>query len=169
MADNTYKIIIKNGNAGSGKKSPVANNNDSAKGKDNTNTETGGSHAAAKEAVGTYFAFKRVVSPIVTQAVEYGISTVSIRTGRREEQQRQQFVYDTARRIYGLGESVAIGAAVGGLPGALVSVALTLANSALSIAYAQKRINLAENLDNVTLGMLNVRAGGAVATTSGSR
>lgn len=169
MADNTYEIIIKNGDDGSGKKSPVANNNDSAKGKNNTNAETGGSRAAAKEAVGTYFAFKRVVSPIVTQSVEYGISTVSMRTGRREEQQRQQFAYDTARRIYGLSESVAIGAAVGGLPGALVSVALTLANSALSIAYAQKRINLAENLDNVTLGMLNVRAGGAVATTSGSR
>lgn len=171
MADNTYEIIIKNEGGASGKKNPVANNNDTSKSKNNAGMGAGAveSGSSAKEAVGVYFAFKRVVSPIVAQAAEYGISTVTMRTGRREEQQRQQFAYDTARRIYGLGESIAVGAAVGGLPGALVSVALTLANSALSIAYAQRRINLAENLDNVTLGMLNVRAGGAVATASGSR
>lgn len=163
MAENSYEIIIRDESSG-GKKSPIANNNDTAEQK-----EAKEAKAARREAVGNYFAFKRVVAPIVSQSIEYGISTVAMRTGRREQQQRQQFAYDLTRRVYGMGESIAVGAAVGGLAGAVTSAILSLANSALSIAYAQKRINLAESLENNTLGMLNVRAGGAIATSSGSR
>lgn len=163
MAENSYEIIIRNESSG-GNKSPIANNNDTAEQK-----EAKEAKAARREAVGNYFAFKRVVAPIVSQSIEYGISTVTMRTGRREQQQRLQFAYDVTRRVYGMGESIAVGAAVGGLAGAVTSAILSLANSALSIAYAQKRINLAESLENNTLGMLNVRAGGAIATSSGSR
>lgn len=163
MAENSYEIIIRNESSG-GKKSPIANNTDNSEAKAAKEAKV-----FRKEMVKEYFAFKRVVAPIVTQSIEYGIGTVTMRTGRREQQQRLQFAYDVTRRVYGIGEDIAVGAAVGGLAGAVTSAILSLANSALSIAYAQKRINLAESLENNTLGMLNVRAGGAIATSSGSR
>ena len=106
MAD--YEIVIKDDTVT--KKSPIAQKTQSESVQD-----TG--RAKAKENVAEYFAFKRIVSPFVRMGIEYGISTVSIRTGRTETQQRMQFAYSVGSKAFGIVENIAIGAAVGGLWG----------------------------------------------------
>ena len=154
MAD--YEIVIKDDTVT--KKSPIAQKTQSESVQD-----TG--RAKAKENVAEYFAFKRIVSPFVRMGIEYGISTVSIRTGRTETQQRMQFAYSVGSKAFGIVENIAIGAAVGGLWGAVMSTITTVAGYAIN----QAKINLSAASENISIGLINARAGGNVAATSGSR
>ena len=158
MAD--YEIVIKDDTVT--KKSPIAQKTQSESVQD-----TG--RAKAKENVAEYFAFKRIVSPFVRMGIEYGNSTVSIRTGRTEKQQRMQFAYSVGSKAFGIVENIAIGAAVGGLWGAVAGAVMSTVTTVAGYAINQAKINLSAASENISIGLINARAGGNVAATSGSR
>ena len=162
MAGNRYEIVIKNETQSS--KSPIADNSQSAQAK-NTQKNEG---LSRKDFAG-YFAFKRIVSPFVRMGIEYGISTVNIRTGRAEAQQRIQFAYSVGRQAVGMAENIALGALVGGLPGAVVGAVLSTVTTVAGYAINQGKINMQSNLENVTIGLMNARAGGDVASINNTR
>ncbi len=173
MADYSAEIIIKDETTNQ-ESSPIANNGggggESTK---NTSAGAGGNKDSGLEArktvAKTYFAIKHIVAPFVTQGINYGISTISIRTGQVEQQQRAQFAYDVASKAFGMVESIAMGAAIGGLAGAIGGAVMSLATTITGYALQQQKLNLAESAENISLGFMNARAGGSVATTSGSR
>lgn len=156
-----YEIVIKN-EANSKSKKPIADNNNEGQ------TENTAGLKERRELVGAYFAVKRVVSPFIKQAIDYGISTISIKTGANEEQARTQFAYDVGQRAVGFLENIAVGAAVGGVWGAVAGAVTSIATTAVGIGFAQQKINLNEGLENISLNLMNIRAGGGV-TTNGSR
>lgn len=166
MAKNDYVITIKNATQKKSK-SPIAGSNNSS-GKDTSSKQD--SKITREQAAG-YFAYKRFISPFVKQALSYEISTVSLKTGRAEYQQRLQFAYDVAGKVAGLGENIALGFLLsGGNPlGAVVGAAVSLVHTAVTYAQNSNTINLNKNLENVSIGLMDIRAGGSVASYSSSR
>ena len=61
-----------------------------------------------------------------------------------------------------------IGALVGGLPGAIAGAVASVAQTALSYGLQYSKIRTEENLENVSLALMNIRAGGSVASYSQS-
>ena len=160
-----YEIIIKN-QANKKGKSPIADNEENGQTEQTTQMPTGG--VDIKQIVGSYFAVKRIVSPFIKQAIDYGISTVSVRTGANEQQQRVQFAYDLGSKAVGYAENIAVGAAVGGVWGAVGAAVLGVVTTAVGVSLNQQKINLNESLENISLNLMNMRAGGSVST-NGSR
>lgn len=162
MANNRYEIVMKNETQSS--KSPIADNSQ------NTQSEsTQKNGKLSRKDLAGYFAFKRVVAPFVRMGIEYGISTVNVRTGRAEAQQRIQFAYSVGRQVAGMAENILIGALVGGLPGAIVGAVMSTVTTVAGYAINQSKIDLQSNLENISLGLMNIRASGDVAAISGSR
>lgn len=165
----TYEIIIKNETA-EDKKSPIADSS-SAPSVQNTSPGSSGTAnftSAASKAAGAYFAFKKIVAPFVNQSIQHGISTISLRTGQNEQQQRIQFAYDMGKQAFSILESVAVGAATGGVAGAVAGAVMGIATTIYSVAQAQDTINMKGNLEDISRGLINARAGGGIAT-NGSR
>lgn len=159
---NGYTITIKNETQSS--KSPIADNLQSTK-----SESTQENDKLSRKDLAGYFAFKRIVSPFVRMGIEYGISTINVRTGRAEAQQRIQFAYSVGRQVVGVLENVAIGALVGGLPGAIVSAVMSTVTTVAGYAINQGKINMQRDLESISLGLMNIRAGGEIAAVSGSR
>lgn len=141
--------------------------------KDNSPNGAGGGAGgklSAKDVAG-YIAYKHYVSPFVKQAVSYQISTVSLKTGRTEHQQRLQFAYDAGSKVVSLVENVAMGFMLsGGNPlGALAGAAVSVVQTAVQYAQAQKTIDLERSAESISIGLQNVRAGGSVASYNSSR
>lgn len=165
-----YEIVIRN-ETNSGKKSPIAGSGTAPS--DTTNTGGSGADssispvrtAAAKGlvAVNTY------IKPFVDQMVTQHVTTIALRTGAQEQEDRMSFALGVAQKVYSFGTSVATGALVGGLPGALIGGVMSLATMAIDYSNKQERINLQRSVENVGLRYMNSRAGGSVASFSGSR
>lgn len=160
-----YEIIIRAGGA-SASKSPIAGGKGGTKKTENPE-ET--ALKARKAGVHAYVTLKRNIAPFVSAGLQYSIGTVTLRTGRVERQQRMQFAYGVASQVVGIGESLMIGALVGGLPGAIAGAVAGVAQTALSYGLQYSKIRTEENLENVSLALMNIRAGGNVASYSQSR
>lgn len=150
-----YKIIIQTNNSGeSTQKVPIAGNNN-----DSNSTSSNNTQSDKKNNIVGYVAYKKYVAPFVKQGIEYSISTVGLRTGNMERQQRMQSAYNIGSQIFGIAESIAIGAMMGGVAGAVVGGVMSVATTAISYAQQQNTINIKRNLENQTINMLNVRSG----------
>ena len=106
-------------------------------------------------------AAQRIVSgttamAIADKLVSYEISTVSLRTGAREYEQKLQFGYSTFKQTIA---PLAIGAATGGLPGAIIGGLFGLSMQAISWSQNAQTIRYNQSLENISIGMANVRAG----------
>nr|DAR84809.1 MAG TPA: hypothetical protein [Caudoviricetes sp.] len=168
MAVENWVITIKNATRQK-HSSPIAGNTNSS----NTNTEKNieAEKKMSREDLTGYFAYKRYISPFVKQAISYGISTVSVRTGRTEHQQRLQLAYDVIGKVSGMAENIWLGFALsGGNPvGALVGAAVSTLNTIVGYAQSSNTLDINRNAENISIGLMNVRAAGNVAATSGSR
>ena len=162
-----YTIWIKNGTK-KREKAIAGTTGDSQK--DNS-AQAGEDSQLNSKAVAGYIAYKHYISPFVKQAINYRISTVSLRTGRTEHQQRLQFAYDVGGKVVGLAENVVMGLALsGGNPlGAVAGAAVSVVQTAVQYAQAQNTINLERNAENISIGLMNIRAGGSVAAFNSSR
>ena len=160
MAD-AYKIIIETGagGGGSGTKTPIAGNNNETK---STQSQESGNNI---NNIGGYVAFKKYAAPFVEQGIQYAISTVALRTGNVERQQRIQVAYEAGSQVFGIAESAFIGLKVGGAPGAVVGAVLGIATNVIGLAQKQNTINLNRALENEQISMLNARSG----ATNGNR
>lgn len=99
------------------------------------------------------------VKQYIDRAVNYNISTVSLRTGSSREQQQQQFAWNIASGALDLGLSIATGFAVGNVAGAVIGGAVSLINKGISIAQRENTINLEQSIENVSITQTRIRAG----------
>lgn len=79
------------------------------------------------------------VKPYIDQAINFGVSQIQATTGSAELQQRAQIVSGAISS----GTSILLGAAVGGVPGAAVTAALSALQS--SISFVQNSITIENN------------------------
>ena len=159
MANKEYKIVLTNLTDGSGGNSPISNDNNQ------TSTEeakSGGflSKSQAKAFMGGMVAYHQVKS-FATQIVSHEISVISLKTGQNELQQRAQLYENVGMRLLGAGESILVGAAVGGLAGAVAGLTLSMAHTAIDLMQKQQDIDLKRQLQSVALHANIIRAGGS--------
>lgn len=162
-----YKIVLVN-KTNRSQSSPIA---ETDQGGEETK-DTSGKGEDEKEnsgIVNAYVFYKKNISPYVKRGIQYQIGTVALRTGNNELQARMQSAYDIANQTVGFVESVAVGAATGGGVGAIVAALMSIINTSITIAQKLETFNLQSNMENTSIALMNVRAGGNVATTSGRR
>jgi hypothetical protein len=162
MADREYSITIEVKGGVDGKNSPISGDNGSNTTDD---AKSGGflSKGQAKDfgkALTAYHFAKSFTDQIFTHEV----SMVELRTGSGELQQRANFNLEVGQKIIGGIESIAVGAAVGGLPGALLGMTTSAAHWAISYNQKVETLNTQRTLENQSIQMNYIRAG-----ASGSR
>lgn len=123
-------------------------------------TERGVSASAALQNLFGYHAVKSVAS----QVVGHRVSTVQLRTGSHEAQERANFTYSIAQQGLGLVEGFIGGMAVGGPIGATIGVMSSLIHTAISWNQKADTLRLQRNLEENQQFMAAQRA-----TYSGSR
>lgn len=168
-ANNRYEFVFKNETETESKKkkNPVAGNGSEAK--ENGGQGEGQGGKDTKKAIAKGIVVYRTAKSFVNQVVSHNVSTVSLRTGSEELQQRLSFAYEVGQKAFGMVESVFIGAAVGNLPGAIIGGLLSAAHTAISYAQKAETISLQRPVESVSLRNQQIRAGGSLATFSGSR
>lgn len=162
MAD--YEIVIKNETSDK-KKSPIAGDNATAKNTAANQSTTNGAAIGIKALV----SFNHFIKPFVNKVATQYISTISLRTGAQELEDKMSFALQTTQKVGGFVGSIAVGAAVGNLPGALIGGMVSLATTALDYYNKQSKLDMDRSVENVNLRYMNMRAGGSVASFSGSR
>ena len=155
-----YEIIIRN-ETGTEKKSPVAGDHTEQSSEPKTTQNT-------SDLVKGLVAFKKI-TPYVKQAIQHQISTVELRTGSAELQQQIEFGYQMASTGVSIAESVIVGFSIGQGAGAIAGAVIGIAGELLNIAYKADTINLKREEENISLGIMDRRAGGSLATYNKSR
>ena len=161
MADNEYVIILKNDTSGGTASSPVAGDNtrnDSAVAKSSSSKKKDGNALTA-----SLVAWQKV-KPFVNTVVSHEINMVQVETGATEYTQKLQFAQQVAGSAIGTVESMLMGLAVGGLPGALVGLATDLIAKSVNIAIKQDEINRLSVSEQKSINLNVIRSG-----TFGSR
>jgi hypothetical protein len=162
MADGRqYTITIYDKTTGQG--SPIAGEQND--GKDTKNDDSAPDKG---EVAFNWMSLKRVAN-YAKRAISYEISTVSLRTGENERQQRMQFAYDILGQTSSAITNIVIGAKVGGAYGAIAAAAYTVVETSISIGQKIDRFNLQKNLENVSLGLARTRSGDSLAYINGGR
>ena len=159
----SYEIIIKD-QTGTDPNNPVANSNEEA-------VDSSGNKNKKKkdpEAALAYIALNRVGS-MAKSLISHEVSMVNVRTGRVELQQRIQVVANAASGLVSLATDMAFGFKVAGGGGAAVGALLNVAQTTVGIFQKIDTINTQRNLENISIGLMNVRSGGSLATYSQSR
>lgn len=163
----TYELIIKNESSqrvasqvgGAGGINTENQNQESVSVGGETTSENTGAQKLLKQV----FGYKAVKS-FATQALGHRVSTVQLRTGSHEAQQRANFSYQIGQQALGIAETIAIGAATGGLAGAAVGLVLGLVHTAIDWNNKADTLRLQNQLEqNAQL------AAAQRATYSGSR
>ena len=171
-----YRIIIKN-ETDKNAKSPIAPTDQGGEKSASTTPKSGGDASASASATGgdgnaltKFVAYKKIVAPFVKNAVQFQIQTVALRTGNHELQSRLQASYNIGSQIVSFAESAIVGGLVTGNPiGAVMGAVMSVLNTAITLTQKFEVYNLQRNLENTSIALMNVRAGGNVATTSGRR
>lgn len=101
------------------------------------------------------------IAATADKLISYELSQVELRTGAREYEQKLQFGYSVAKKSVGMLHSIGVGAMVGGLPGAVIGLVSSGVNMAIDFMQKQNTIKTKENLEDVSIGMANIRAGTA--------
>ena len=162
-----YKIVLVNDTSNGGSNSPIAPTGQGQEQTKNT-TNTGGENNAKNFAKGYVF-FKKNVGSFIKQGIQYPIGTVALRTGNHEMQARMQTAYDIGSQAFGMVESIAIGAMTGGGWGAVAGAVMSLMHTVVTMTQKLETYNIQKEQESTSIALMNVRAGGNVATTSGRR
>lgn len=111
----------------------------------------------------------RQAAGYVKRAISYEISTVNLRTGENERQQRMQLTYDILSRVGSAATTIAMGAKVGGVYGAAAAAAYEVINTSISVGQQVGRFQLQRDLENKSLGLARIRSGDSLAYINGNR
>ena len=128
-----------------------------------TSTDEGGETKGywAKSAESAKSAAQKIVSgataiAVADKLISYEVNSVSLRTGATEYERKLQFGYSTFKQTV---LPLAIGAATGGLPGAVIGGLFSLAMQGISWTQNAQTIRYNQNLEDISIGMANIRAG----------
>lgn len=127
------------------------------------------SNKNAKTIIKGLVSFNAFVKPLVQPMIDGYMQTVSLRTGSQEAQDRLQFAYNVGEQAVGIISTIAMGAIVGNLPGALLAAGTSIFGAAMNYANKAEKMRLEHNLESITLRGMNVRAGGYAPSYAGSR
>ena len=164
-----YEVFIKY-TGERAKKSPIAGNGTSPSTVGgNNNGDSSDSMSPQRGVAKSLVAVNKYIKPFVDQMVTQHVTTVSLRTGAQELEERMSFKMQVAQKIYGFGTSVITGALIGGGVGAVVGGVMSLATMAVDYSNKRENLNLQRSAENIGLRYMNTRAGGSVASFSGSR
>ena len=161
--DRNYTITLKiEGSTDAGSSSAVAGTSTKSQ-----NSATGGTstksgllqNAEARADYITELVAWHTIKPFAIQQINYHFSTVELRTGSKEMQQRASFQNEIFQKGLGIAETTATGALLGGLPGALIGLTLGTAQTLISYSQRQNTLNLQESLENRSIEMMRIRAG----------
>lgn len=147
----TYEIIIKNETSQA--ESPIANDQN-----DNTSDSEKDTEKKAKKVI-TGAMLYRTGKALVRSQIGHEISTISLRTGQTELQQRYEFANRIAESVFDVGESIAIGASVGKGWGAVIGAVIGIGSKLVGLVHKQDTYNLNTQLEQETLRRNNLRAG----------
>lgn len=161
-----YRVVITN-ETSENSKSPIAPTENGGE----TGVNNSGNNKSGKkgEKAFAYVFYKRAVAPFVKQVVQHSIGTVALKTGNHELQARLQTAYDVGSQVVSFAENIITGAIVGNAWGAIAGALLSVAQSGVSISQKYDIFNTQKLQENTSLALMDVRAGGNVATTSGRR
>lgn len=164
MAENREYVIvckIEGGGTSSGSASAVAGaSTPSSTASASSASSKGGilNQSDAKAYLGAMTAW-HTVKGYMTQQINHSVSLVELRTGSNESQVKAQFINQIVQKGVGMAETTLTGALVGGLPGALVGLALSTSHTLIGYANQQETLYLKETLENRSIEMLRMRAG----------
>ena len=161
-----YSFTIVDNTSDDTSSNPIAGSNQPSQG--TSGTESGGINAGKGIAKGLIFV-DRFVEPFVDQIVTQQISTINLRTGASEQQQRIEFGYQIGKSIYGVVKNVAIGALTGGWVGVVAGLGLSAISSFINYENKAQQLNWQGQLEDVSLRGMTIRAGGYLPSYSGSR
>lgn len=147
----TYEIIIKNETAQA--ESPIANDQN-----DNTSDSEKDTEKKAKKVI-TGAMLYRTGKALVRSQIGHEISTISLRTGQTELQQRYEFANQIAESVFDVGESIAIGASIGRGWGAVIGAVIGIGSKLVGLTHKQDTYNLNTQLEQETIRRNNTRAG----------
>ena len=147
----TYEIIIKNETAQA--ESPIANDQN-----ENTSDSEKDTEKKAKKVI-TGAMLYRTGKALVRSQIGHEISTISLRTGQTELQQRYEFANRIAESVFDVGESIAVGASVGKGWGAVIGAVIGIGSKLVGLVHKQDTYNLNQQLEQETLWRNNIRAG----------
>lgn len=148
----TYEIIIKNETAQAAE-SPIANDQN-----ENTSDKDKEEGKKAKKVITGAMVY-RTGKALVRSQIGHEIGTIELRTGQSELQQRYQFANRIAESVFDVGESIAIGAIVGGVPGAIIGATVGIGMKMLDLSHKMDVYNLNRTLESETIRRNYVRAG----------
>ena len=156
MAGNDFHLYIHLGEAGEG--SAMAGG-----AKNKSDSASSGSDSTA---IGIKSAVKKIVSyatikATADQVISGNLSMVELNTGSAEYEQRLQAGYNLGKQIWNAGEIFVLGGLAGGLPGAIAGLFISGVHMAISYSFRAATLAKEENLENVSIGLMNVRAGTA--------
>ena len=133
------------------------------------NTAAGGERSSnsvdkkADKLLKTMFGYKSVKSNVDT-LIAHRVSTVSLRTGSTEAQQRANFIYSVASQGFNIAESIVGGFMIGNAAGAAVGALMSISHTLLSYSLKQDTLNIQNTLERTQQNFSAQRA-----TFSGSR
>lgn len=154
MADVTYRIIIE-GEGGSSegpKKDSVARTVSGDSMSNPIGSFIKGVDKIKKMAPVAY-ALKYVDLGITTE-----INRTELKTGLSTYQERLNFNYSMAKQVLGIGGAIIGGALTGNVMAVVAGVGAAV-NMAVQYSIAQENINLQRRVEDISIGMANVRAG----------
>lgn len=157
-----YNIYIRKETADT--RSPIAGDGTAPSG-----TSGSGGSGRGSTLVKPLIAYNHYIKPFANQIVNQRVSTVELRTGAQEYEQRLSYQIQVAEKVGGFVSSVLIGGALGNLPGAIIGGAMSVATTALDIMGKYNRLELERNVEDVGLHYVNMRAGGSLASYIQSR
>lgn len=91
---------------------------------------------------------------------DYNLSTINIRTGQTQQQEREQFSKNMISRAFSIGESFVAGTILGGgnpIAG-LVGMGINLVATTANVALESARHDLNQSLDDIGRAQANIRA-----------
>lgn len=99
------------------------------------------------------------IKSTATQLIGHQFGTIELRTGAREYEQRQRFLFDRINEGVSNVGVLAVGAATGNLPAAVIGVAANAAGKLLGIIMRAHTLSLEGTIENVGIKLASIRAG----------
>lgn len=146
------------------KKTPVAESSAQPAASSSGAGGGGGGAITAKDVIG---AGKKVmaytgIKQIADSVISYQISTVELKTGATEYQQKLQFAYSEGAQALSSVATIGMGFAMGGpVGGAVAAVGVGISYVMKFIGWAQNaaRLETEQNLESISIGFASTRAG----------
>lgn len=154
MADVVYRIVIEGSGTGGADSAPATT----------ATTPSGTSVSPAPPSIYDKYKTIRNSAPValalkyVNKAITTNISRVDLRTGRSTYQEQLQWTYSTAMKGLAIGGAIVGGIASGNYLLALGGV-VSAVDTAIDYGIAERNLNLERRVENISIGMANIRAG----------